>query len=219
MEWVDVFGVPGAGKSSILDDIWPPNCIEGNAPFPVEWSNFIVVVAELLGEVKDHPSYSACESMVARSMKKLANVAASTADRVYIQTGFAQRGLGFGWRLDDPSKVKKYYETMPISIGVILLECDEEVAIERNIQRGLEDPKKDRSDLVPLMQESLEVAKTALRHRGAPFLVLNTEDEIHFNQQRILSFAGSSLKGARSTIRYCHQSSVFPSSMERRRSS
>ena len=216
MQWLDIFGPPGVGKSTIVDPLWPPKVIEGDGlPYPESWDEFTACVGELLVKVKGHPSFNACESMIARSFRKMASVSRIDSEQIYIQTGLAQRGLGLGWRLKDPNDVRPYFELMPVSLGVVMLSADSDVIRERNFERGQIEPKKDRGHMIKPMEATLKIARTALQARGVPFLELDTEDQVHVNQQRILAFVGCSLKGAKSAARYCHQSSVFPASLQR----
>jgi hypothetical protein len=120
MMWLDVFGPPGVGKSTVCDHFWHPHAIPWQTvqTFPEEWGDFLTECTLLLKKVEGHFSYQNCLGMVNRSLRKMAAVDAKNDDRTYIQTGFAQRGLGFGWRLDNPEEIRRYYELMPTSLGV-----------------------------------------------------------------------------------------------------
>ena len=185
VQWIDVAGAPGSGKSTLVDGLWPPRCVEAHGSrAPLNWVGFFACVDRLLGSIRKHPSFAACESMVERSFAKMASVHADTSSQVYIQTGFAQRGLGIGWRMADKSALAEYYAKMPVSLGVILLTADVETIKRRNVERG-----KDRSHMVPLMEEPLRIAREGLIARGVPLLELDTREPVADNVERILDFA------------------------------
>lgn len=187
MLWVDVAGAPGVGKSELCDVIWPPRAIEPHATiwsFPKAWEPFLCVTRDLLRKVEGHPSYSACNSMVMRSFAKMGAVNALKDDRVYIQTGFAQRGLGLAWRLANVEDVRPYFQTMPVSLGVALLSADVETVEARNRARG-----KDRAFMVKLMVRPLEIAREELIRRRVPVLELDTTNPVADNVATLHAFA------------------------------
>lgn len=177
MRWIDVAGPPGVGKSTLCDALWPPRAFDhrlgAGAPFISEWAPFWKIVRGLLRAISGHPSYAACESMTERSYRKMRMVEACDDDRVYVQTGFAQRGLGIGWRLADPEDVRPFYAHMPISAGVVLLQGPVDVVQARNVARG-----KDRAYMVPLMKRPLEIAFEELSRRAVPIRIIDTTKPI-----------------------------------------
>lgn len=186
MRWLDVAGPPGVGKSTLCDAMWPPHAIEwrGEGLRP-EWMPFLDCVARLLRRIESHPSYRACESMMQRSIHKMAAVSHRTDDGIYIQTAFAQRGLGIGWRLDDCAAIAEYFELMPVSVGVVLLYADVATIKRRNVSRG-----KDRSHMVEGMERPRELGAQVLKRRGVSVLELDTRNPISENLRRITAFAG-----------------------------
>lgn len=185
MKWLDVAGAPGSGKSTLCDDLWPPRCIPPtNRPYPPAWNPFLACVNRLLAKVSKHPTYRACESMTTRSLRKMTSVHYLSRPEVYIQTGFAQRGLGIGWRLPHPTDIAEFYQLMPISRGVALLSAPVETICHRNVARG-----KNRSYMVPQMERPREIAVEVLRARGVPLLLLDTRLPPDENRQQLLDFA------------------------------
>jgi gluconate kinase len=91
----------------------------------------------------------------------MATVHRTQSGRVYTQTGFAQRGLGIGWRLENSEDIRPYFELMPVSLGVVFLTGEVAEIQRRNVARG-----KDRSHMVPLMVEPQCIAIETLRKRG-----------------------------------------------------
>src|SRR5690606_16502756 len=70
---IDVVGPPGVGKSTLCDRDWPPEAIRWNGEqYPSEWGAFLECAWGLLRRVRTHPTYSACESMMHRSFRKMA---------------------------------------------------------------------------------------------------------------------------------------------------
>ena len=183
MRWVDVFGPPGVGKSTLCDAEWPPDAIKWDGQgLPTEWAGIMAIADGLLEKVSGHASYSACASMTLRSFRKMATVSRMSDDRVYVQTGFAQRGLGFGWRLNKPDDVAAYFEAMPVSLGVVALVADTETIQRRNVARG-----KDRSFMVPMIQRPMEIGRRILKERR-PFLELDMLQPIEVNRAKLAGF-------------------------------
>jgi hypothetical protein len=192
MNWLDVCGPPAVGKSTLLDDLWPPRGIPyDGGGYPDEWLEFLSVAWRLLDEVTDHPSHHKCASMMKRSFQKMATVRRRKDRRTYIQTGFAQRGLGLGWRHKDAEAVAAFYQVMPVSLGVVILKAPLDVIEHRNRMRD----KPDRSHMVPGMIRPLEVAEDVLRARGVPVAVLDMTRPIERNREKLAAFA----KGAGGT--------------------
>lgn len=186
MNWLDVCGPPAVGKSTLLDDLWPPRGIPyDGGGYPGEWQEFLSVAWRLLGEVADHPTHHKCASMMKRSFQKMATVHRRKERRTYIQTGLAQRGLGIGWRHKDPETVAAYYKAMPVSLGVVILKAPLDVIEHRNRMRD----KQDRSHMVPGMIRPLEIAEDVLRVRGVPVAVLDMTRPIERNREKLAAFA------------------------------
>jgi hypothetical protein len=184
VQWLDVFGPPGVGKSTLCDEDWPPDAIKPDGfGYPDEWAAFVKLTNRLLGTVSGHPSYGACESMVRRSFRKMATVHRIKSDRVYVQTGFAQRGLGLGWRMKDQREVAAYFEAMPVSLGVASLHADIATVQRRNVERG-----KDRAFMVPLIEKPRRLGVEVLKARGVPVLELDMLEPIEANKARLRDF-------------------------------
>jgi len=184
MRWVDVAGAPGVGKSTLMDGLWPPRCIKfDDKPYPKEWKEFLSVTERLLARISNHPSIGACISMTMRSFKKIATISRMKDDRIYIQTGLVQRGLGIGWRLKDQEEITAYFEVMPLSVGVAILSAPVEMVQRRNVKRG-----KDRSHMVPLMERPRQIAVEILRDR-IPLIELDTRKPANDNIAKLLTFA------------------------------
>lgn len=151
----------------------------------MHWKDFLNCVERLKKAVRDHRSYRTCESMINRSFRKMATVERMKSEQVYIQTGFAQRGLGLGWRLRDQERIAEYFELMPVSRGVIMLTADVATIQRRNVDRG-----KNRSHMVPHMVRPMQIAAETLKARSVPFLELDTREPVAANIERIRNFAG-----------------------------
>ena len=184
MRWVDVAGPPGVGKSTLMDDLWPPRCIKPDyLPYPEEWQDFLRVTKTLMYKIRKHKSFGACKGMVERAFNKISTVSRMRSRKVYIQTGLFQRGLGIGWRLKDPEDIRPYFETMPVSIGAVSLFADIETVKKRNVQRG-----KDRSYMVEPMERPRQIAVEVLKER-IPLVELDTMRPIDECRADLLAFS------------------------------
>ena len=191
MRWVDVAGAPGVGKSTLMDGLWRPRCIVfDDKPYPKEWKEFLSVTEQLLERINNHPSIGACISMTMRSFNKIATVSRMQDERIYIQTGLVQRGLGIGWRLKDQEEIAAYFEVMPLSVGVVILFAPIELVQKRNVDRN-----KDRSHMVPLMERPRQIAVEILRDR-IPLIELDTTRPADENIRNLLAFAHGAAKAA-----------------------
>lgn len=219
MNWLDVAGAPGVGKSTICDPLWGPHHIAPvDIPPPVEWHDFNNEVTRLLGLVRDHPSFVAAVRMNRRSMRKMAAVAAMEGSKPYIQTGFVQRGLGFGWRLVDMGKPVEelwhFFRLMPASLGVVFLEADENTLTERNKARETvkETAHENRAFMAPLMKPAIEFAKDVLSERGVPVKRIETTGDIDKARAELVAFADERA----AALEHAHVKTLRPPYMEPR---
>lgn len=195
MQWLDVSGAPGVGKSALCDPLWGPHdVVPSDIAPPIEWHDFNNEVTRLLGLVREHPSFVAAVRMNRRSMRKMAAVSEMEGGP-YIQTGFVQRGLGFGWRLVDMGKpveeLYHFFRLMPASLGVVFLEADEKTLAARNQARETvkETAHENRAFMGPLMKPAIEFAKEVLDERGVPVKRIETTGDIDKARAELVGFA------------------------------
>jgi len=218
MNWLDVAGPPGSGKSTICDPLWGPRDItlqKDTLLPPPQWHHFLNEITRLLILIQDHPSHTAAVRMNRRSVLKMAAVAASSTvagkPPAYVQAGFLQRGLGFGWRLATlgfpPEELFHFLELMPVSIGVVFLDGDLEVFKQRNKAREQvrETAHENRSHMVGWMQDAIAYAKEILYDRRVTVFKYSTTEQssdfIRANLEKIVSgYPGS---GHISTVGPC----------------
>ena len=197
MHWVDLCGSPGSGKSTLADHLWPPHAvlIDDKLP-PAQWHDFLNEITRLFHLISGHWSLEAAIRMNNRSIRKIATVARMQGDGPYIQTALAQRGLGFGWRLNDLgidlNELRHYFRLMPVSIGVAVTRCPTETVIERNHGRTMvkETAHENRGFMVSLMQEPIRIALEVLRERNIPIIEIDTTQPIDDARRRLVEFAG-----------------------------
>lgn len=199
MNWVDVCGPPGVGKSTLCDPLWGHREVgwDGKLP-PQDWQPFIDEISRLFLLIRTHWSFGPAIRMNNRSLRKMATVARipeQPGRGPYVQTGLVQRGLGFGWRLNqmgaDVNEIRPYFRLMPVSIGVVLLMADMAVIEERNRKR-LDNPAtahENRAFMVPLMMEPIRVACEELADRGIPFTAIRTDQSQDDARRRLADFA------------------------------
>lgn len=195
MRWLDVCGPPGSGKSTLCDHIWHPHSVWWTGqPLPQEWQAWWSVCVDLLDELKDHPTYRALHGMTYRSMRKMCSVNERGDEAVYIQTGFAQRGLGFGWRLSERGRVqmvRRYFQAMPASLGVAIVTCPVAEAQKRNQgrERVAETAHENREHMVPLMMPAIEILKEEMSALGVAVKEIDTTQPIADARWELLQFA------------------------------
>lgn len=186
MRWVDVAGPPGVGKSTICDPLWGPRDIGLADTYPVEWQPFLDYITHLMTTtLTQHPTFVAAVRMTRRSVRKMAAVSClpsppSGKPSAYIQTGFVQRGLGYGWRLVDLGEsmdlLVPYFERMPLSIGVAFLQADVTEVEKRNADREEvpETAHENRTHMVEKMLPAIELANEVLAARDVPIITVDT---------------------------------------------
>jgi len=190
-------GAPGSGKSTICDYFWGPHELRLSDQLPpYEWGEFVDELTRLFGLIKKHPTLPAAVRMNNRSLRKMATVhRAPLAYGPYIQTGLAQRGLGFGWRMKDMGidmdELRPFFRLMPVSIGVAVTRCPTDIVEQRNHARKLvkETAHEDRAHMVALMLPAIDVALEELNARGVPILEVSTEQDIDASREEIRAFS------------------------------
>jgi hypothetical protein len=197
VRWLDVAGPPGCGKSTLCYPVWGDKSVTWDGqPLPVHWQPFLTELNNQMRLVRDHPSFEAVVRMNSRSAGKMATVERMQRNDVFIQTGWVQRILGFGWRLVDLKRdvnlIRPALWLMPVSVGVVFLEADLKTILERNVAREsvAATSHENRSYQVPLMLPAIRVAKEVLRERGVPVLELDVQHQsIEAARERMLEFA------------------------------
>lgn len=198
MKWVDVAGVPGSGKSTLCYPVWGDRSVTWDGlPMPEEWQPFLAEIVKLFYLVRDHPTYEAVVRMNNRSAGKMAAVYRKADSRTFIQTGFLQRILGFGWRLHqmrrDINLIRPALEIMPVSAGVVFLEADLETLLQRNKDREAvpETAHENRGFQVPHMLACIPLAKQVMHARGVRVAEIDVQHQsIDEARARLLAMAG-----------------------------
>lgn len=188
-------GPPGVGKSTLCDALWSPKAINWGSKdilFPHGWEEYLAVTLELLEKVKDHPTHEACKRMTIRSVRKMAGVMQTESPKVYVQTGLAQRGLGFGWRLENQEDVRAYFEAMPVSLGCVSLQAPPDVLKSRNKARELVErtAHENRAHMIDPMMRPQEMAIEVLGKR-CPLLQIDMTQPVEEARKQLVDFRDS----------------------------
>lgn len=217
MHWIDIAGPPGVGKSFLADAFWPPHAVqpENRLP-PASWATFINAITDLFDAIRQHPTFNAALRMNRRSIRKIATVSRLPGGNAYIQTALIQRGLGFGWRLNDLGEpltaLRPFFEAMPVSIGAGFCTAPQAVIEERN-RRRLENPAtahENRAHMVGLLLPAIDLAKEVLHERGVPTVELDTTRPVAELRERLIDFAAqepfdASQNGYRRQVEILHR--------------
>ena len=211
MNWLDVCGPPGSGKSTVCYDLWQDREITWDGlPIPSEWREFVEEIGRLLSFIASKPPPFIPElgryldlvvpaaRMNQRTLGKMSVVQRTpeTSRGAFVQTAFCQRVLGFGWRLtalNEPVEgIRRLLELMPTSLGVVFLEASEATIVARNKERLLNPATahENRGYQARLMAPAITFAKQELRDRGVPILELDVEHQSpDESRAQILEFA------------------------------
>lgn len=117
-------------------------------------------------------------------------------ERVFIQTGWMQRILGFGWRLHQMERdlhlIRPALELMPVSAGVAFLDADLETLLQRNCDREKvpETAHENRGFQVPHMLACIPLAKKVMRERGVPVIEIDVQNQtVETARNQLVEFA------------------------------
>jgi hypothetical protein len=200
MNWLDVAGSPGSGKSTLCDAFYGPHALPIiDALPPASWQPFVDEVTKLFAVIETHPTYEAAVRMNNRSFRKIGTVARMEGSFPYIQTGLVQRLTGFGWRMVDMGvsldPLVPALKAMPVSVGVVFTVCDPDIVQQRNYDREKVEATahENRAFMVALMAPAIELAKEVLHDRGVPVLELSTEQPIEDARRQLVDFAMQNL--------------------------
>lgn len=221
MDWVDVAGCPGSGKSTVCYPVFGDKSVGWDGRLPRSyWRPFLDEITALCGIVQNHPTFEAVIRMNDRSAKKMATVERMSPpdDKlVFVQTGLVQRILGFGWRIEDMggdiNLIRRALWLMPVSVGVAFLEADIETILTRNRARELvaETAHENRSHQAPLMLASIQVAKEVLEERGIPVAFIDVQHQSPDDaRKQVLAFAGQGPCAAARMVSGCTTEILAP---------
>jgi hypothetical protein len=196
MRFVDVCGPPGCGKSTLCYPLWGDKSVVWDGyPLPAYWKQYTDELTNLFSLIDDHPSIQAVQRMNIRTAGKMATVERMPDDDCFIQTGHLQRIFGFGWRLHhlkrDIRLISRALWLMPVSVGVVFLECSPEILRKRNKDRekNAATAHENRWFQCPHMLPCIDIAKEILEKRGVPVKVINTEKPLEEARDELVVFS------------------------------
>lgn len=183
---MDLFGLPGVGKSTICDPLpKPPIDKHRTVARPKEWDAFIDCVRSLLPLTEWHPSASVARRAIKTAIQVTAAVNAHEDDGVVVHRCFAHRGLSIACRMRDPEPIREFYQLMPVSVGVAHFTAPFETVLARFAARPAELNRNLRPED---MVTSIGIALEELTRRGVPLVTINTMKPVEESRATLLAF-------------------------------
>ena len=159
MRWVEIMGPHGIGKTTLVkrirkrpgmarlrikNEVVAP-FIEGknfNRPttwgFANDWRPFLEVVESLYRESTggSNPPDLKRRRNLCRSIFRMSMVQKAAGVEITPRDIIGSEGMRLSFVLRDPSRIASYFQTMPVSVGVIMLEADLDTIVRRNRERS-----------------------------------------------------------------------------------
>lgn len=212
MQWVELMGPQGIGKTTLRrhllslcstardnrpavrnKDLRP--LIEGwdyNRPSTwsalSRWGEFLEVVEGLYRESSndEHPDRKRRRNFCT-AVLRMSVIQDSQCVGAEVWDLLGSEGMRLSYLLRHPKRIQRYFETMPLSLGVVLLEADASVVVQRNRARVPSAPNFERWAVSGAA--ACAVAAEVLTDRCA-FMRLNATGSVVDNAQTIARFAG-----------------------------
>ena len=207
MQWVELLGPHGIGKSTLVkrvrkrpgmtrfrikNDVVTP-LIEGwdlNRPTTwkqlAHWRPFLEVVESLYRKSKDdaRPDTKRRRNLC-RTALRMSMVQAAPGNEVTPRDILGAEGMRLSFVLKDPDEIRRYFQTMPLSIGVIMLEASFDEIVKRNSSRA-----PARPDFGALTKQGMRACAIAAEEfaKRRPVLRLDTMRPIEESLESILKF-------------------------------
>ena len=205
MQWLEIMGPHGIGKTTLRKHVrlytrQPKHPVRNtdlvslvdgwnfNRPTTwdalSDWHGFLKSVERLYKGGNSRPDTKRRRNFC-KAMMRMHIISKSEFAGAEVWDLIGSEGMILSYTLKNFDNIRWYFETMPISLGVVILEADPEVIIERNKNR---DPKIDFGELADSGIRACSLAASLLAKRTR-VLRLDAMQHIEDNVKAIAEFA------------------------------
>jgi hypothetical protein len=210
MEWVELIGPHGVGKTSIrkgLRRFCPPRApaleranlnqavygINYTRPtlwnVPKRWRPLLGCVEKLYGTIPDIEAYRLRQRRFCKGVFRMVAIDTDPRPACEVREIIGCEGMRLSFSLPKPMEIRSYFEAMPVSIGVVVLYADVDTIVQRNQDRPRH--RGDFGRFAELGAVICELAAEILAKRTR-VLHLDATQPIEASVQRIVEFGGLS---------------------------
>lgn len=190
MRYIELIGVPGAGKSTMARVAITTYPVVLCAPPEMTRSE---KAPECMAEIAREIAGTAAGS---RRLRRAAGVIQNTIALRSLAGGLtaiidappAQQGLSLALERPSAASLERYFETMPPPDGVVHVTAERETVIQRNrdrARRGGRDLSDMHDVLAPLAERAMEIFAS----RGIPTATIDTMNPVALSAQQLKDFA------------------------------
>lgn len=189
MRYIELIGVPGAGKSTVArlaiaahpEALCAPPDVLRDERMP----DCLVEIAREIGNTSDGRRLRRAALMIRRTsaMRSLANPATAISD-----VGPAQQGLSLSLENPSSASIDRYFAMMPPPDGVVHITAERDIVFQRNrerVHRGGKDLSHMHDALAPLARRAMQIFQA----RGIATETISTMTQPALAAQQLRDFA------------------------------